>query len=102
LPPARIDFAYPAAFTLGRNALNGPHLVWSQASASKDIRFRELATLQLRYDVNNVFKNPNFLNPSSVVNLTSPGLFGKLTGTQGGWCCIGGQYVATFTAKLSF
>ena len=36
-------FAYPAAFTLGtlgtlgRNTIDGPHLVWSQASASKQI-----------------------------------------------------------------
>ena len=98
-------FSYPAAFTLGtlgRDTINGPHLVWSQASASKDIRVREFATLQLRYDINNIFKNPNFVNPSSTVNLTSPGLFGKLTGTQGGWCCLGGQFVATFVAKLIF
>jgi len=92
-------FAYPATFTagaLGRDTINGPHLVWSQASASKDIRIREIATLQLRYDINNIFKNPNFVNPSSVVNLTSPGLFGKPTSTQGGW------FVATFAAKLTF
>ena len=98
-------FAYPAAFTagtLGRNTVNGPHLVWSQASAAKEIRIRELATLQLRYDINNIFKNPNFVNPTSVVNLTSPGLFGKPTATQGGWCCLGGQFVATFVAKLIF
>ena len=98
-------FSYPAAFTLGtlgRDTINGPHLVWSQASASKDIRVREFATLQLRYDINNIFKNPNFVNPSSTVNLTSPGLFGNLTGTQGGWCCLGGQFVATFVAKLIF
>src|SRR5579885_36592 len=99
------SFANPAAFTsgtLGRNVLNGPHLVWSQASAAKEIHFKELATLELRYDINNVFKNPNFINPNSVVNLSSPGLFGKLTGTQGGWCCLGGQFVATFVAKLIF
>ncbi|HEY3838712.1 MAG TPA: TonB-dependent receptor [Bryobacteraceae bacterium] len=98
-------FNYPAAFTagtVGRDTINGPHLVWSQASASKDIHVREIATLQLRYDINNVFKNPNFVNPSSVVNIGNPGLFGKLTSTQGGWCCIGGQFVATFTAKLTF
>jgi Carboxypeptidase regulatory-like domain len=98
-------FAYPAAFTtgtLGRDTINGPHLTWFQASASKDIRVKEIATLQLRYDINNVFKNPNFSNPSSTVNITSPGLFGKYTGTQGGWCCLGGQFVATFVAKLIF
>jgi len=98
-------FAYPAAFTpgtLGRNTINGPHLVWSQASASKQIHVKEFATLELRYDINNIFKNPNFNNPNSVANLTSPGLFGKPTGTQGGFCCLGGQFIATFVAKLVF
>jgi hypothetical protein len=98
-------FAYPAAFTpgtLGRNTINGPHLVWSQASASKQIHVKEFATLELRYDINNIFKNPNFINPNSVANLTSPGLFGKPTGTQGGFCCLGGQFIATFVAKLVF
>lgn len=99
------SFAYPAAFTLGtlgRNTINGEPLVWSQASASKNVKIWERANLEIRYDINNVFKNPNFTNPSSVVNLTSPGLFGKLTGTTGGWCCLGGQFVATFVAKLTF
>jgi hypothetical protein len=98
-------FAYPAAFTLGslgRNTINGPNLVWSQASASKQIRVKEIATLELRYDINNIFKNPNFVNPSSIVNLSSPGLFGKPTATQGGFCCLGGQFIATFVAKLVF
>jgi hypothetical protein len=98
-------FAYPAPFTagaLGRDTVNGPHLVWSQSSASKEIHIREFATLQLRYDINNIFKNPNFINPSSVVNITSPGLFGKPTGTQGSACCLGSQFVATFGVKLMF
>ena len=98
-------FAYPAPFTagtLGRNTINGPGLVWSQASLSKEVGIKERIRLELRYDVNNIFKNPNFVNPSSVVNLKSPGLFGKPTATQGGWCCLGGQFVGTFGAKLSF
>lgn len=98
-------FAYPAAFTLGtlgRNTIDGFPLTWSQASASKNIHLWERANLAIRYDINNVFKNPNFVNPTSVVNSTSPGLFGKPTSTTGGWCCLGGQFVATFGAKLSF
>jgi len=98
-------FAYPAAFTagtLGRNTIDGPNLIWSQTSASKDIRIKESATLEIRYDINNVFKNPNFTNPTSIVNLGSPGLFGKPTATQGGWCCLGGQFVGTFVAKFTF
>ncbi len=98
-------FAYPAPFTagtLGRNTINGPPLVWSQASIAKDLRIRERTDLELRYDINNIFKNPNFVNPSSIVNIGSPGLFGKPIATQGGWCCLGGQFVGTFVAKLSF
>ncbi|MDQ2839624.1 MAG: carboxypeptidase regulatory-like domain-containing protein [Acidobacteriota bacterium] len=98
-------FAYPAPFTagtLGRNTINGPHLVWSQASLAKEMVFKERVRLEIRYDINNIFKNPNFVNPTSIVNLGSPGLFGKPTATQGGWCCLGGQFVGTFGAKLSF
>ena len=98
-------FAYPAAFTsgtLGRNVINGPRLVWSQSSIAKDIRIKEKVTMQVRYDINNIFKNPNFTNPTSVANLTSPGLFGKPTATQGGWCCLGGQFVSTLVLKLIF
>ncbi len=98
-------FSYPAAFTsgtLGRNVINGPRLVWSQSSISKDIRIKEKVTMQVRYDINNIFKNPNFVNPTSVVNLSSPGIFGKPTSTQGGWCCLGGQFVSTLVLKLIF
>ena len=98
-------FAYPTAFTagtLGRNTINGPSLIWSQASISKQMQFKERINLEIRYDINNIFKNPNFMNPSSIVNLGSPGLFGKPTATTGGWCCLGGQFVGTLVAKLTF
>jgi hypothetical protein len=98
-------FAYPAAFTpgtVGRNTVTGPGLNWSQASISKVMRFTEKLNLDLRFDFNNIFKQPNFVNPSSTVNLTNPGLFGKPTGTQGGWCCLGGQFIGTFAARLWF
>jgi hypothetical protein len=99
------SFVNPAAFTagtVGRDTINGPHLVWSQASASKEIHIREFATLQLRYDVNNVFKNPNFTNPNSVVNLSSPGVFARVTGVTGGFCCLGGMFIGDFVVKLTF
>jgi hypothetical protein len=66
------------------------------------MRFTEKLNLDLRFDFNNIFKQPNFTNPSSTVNLTNPGLFGKPTGTQGGWCCLGGQFIGTFAARLWF
>jgi hypothetical protein len=98
-------FAYPAPFTLGtlgRNTIDGPALAWSQASGSKVFTFREKVHFEIRYDINNVLKNPNFVNPSSVVNLGSPGLFGKPTSTLNGWCCLGGQFVGTLGLKLTF
>ncbi|MCZ2079970.1 MAG: TonB-dependent receptor [Bryobacteraceae bacterium] len=98
-------FAYPAAYTTGaagRNIIEGPGLIWSQTSIAKVLRFAEKVNLDLRFDVNNVFKRPNFSNPSAAANLTAPGLFGKPTGTVGGWCCLGGQFTATFVARLWF
>lgn len=98
-------FANPAAFTagtLGRNTINGPGLNWTQGSLQKNITVREKYNFEIRYDINNIFKQPNFVNPTSVVNLKSAGLFGKPTSTQGGWCCLGGQFVSTLVVKFSF
>ncbi|HZT32926.1 MAG TPA: carboxypeptidase regulatory-like domain-containing protein [Bryobacteraceae bacterium] len=98
-------FANPAAFTLGtlgRNTITGPSMNWTQVSLAKNFAIKEKYNFEVRYDINNVFKQPNFINPSSVVNLASPGLFGKPTGTQGGWCCLGGQFVSTLVLKFQF
>jgi hypothetical protein len=98
-------FAYPGPYTVGavgRNTIEGPGLNWSQTSIAKVMRFGEKVNLDLRFDINNIFKQPNFTNPSSVVNLTNPGLFGKPTATVGGWCCLGGQFTGTFGARLWF
>jgi hypothetical protein len=98
-------FQYPAAFTpgtLGRNTAEGPGVIWTQGSLAKTVKMTERLNLDLRFDINNVFKRPNFVNPSSTVNLVNPGLFGKPTGTIGGFCCLGGQFVGTFVAKLYF
>lgn len=96
-------FSNPAAFTsgtVGRNTVSGPHLVWSQTSIEKDVHIKDKGMLQVRYDMNNIFKNPNFNNPTSVANIGNPGLFGKPTGTTGGWCCIGGQFVGTLGVRF--
>ncbi len=87
---------------LGRNTIDGPGLNWTQASLQKSILVKERFRFEVRYDINNVFKQPNFVNPSSTVNLKSPGLFGKPTSTQGGWCCLGGQFVSTLVGKFTF
>ena len=88
--------------TVGRNTISGPGLIWSQGSLAKNVPFHERYNLEIRFDINNIFKNPNFVNPTSAVNLSSPGLFGKPTATTGGWCCLGGQFTGTFVAKFWF
>ncbi|MCC6863025.1 MAG: TonB-dependent receptor [Bryobacterales bacterium] len=99
-------FAYPAAYTfngaVGRNTVDGPALVWSQGSLAKNIKVRERYNLDVRFDIQNVFKNPNFSKPSSSVNLINPGTFGKPTGTVGGWCCLGGSFAGTLVVRVWF
>ncbi len=98
-------FAYPAAFTagtVGRNTIQGPGLNWTQASISKNIKFREKYNLDLRFDAQNIFKSPNFANPNSAVNLTNPAAFGKPTATVAGIDSLGGRFVGYVVVKLSF
>jgi hypothetical protein len=98
-------FAYPPAYTLGtmgRNVIEGPGLVWTQGSLAKVLNFGERYHLDVRFDVNNIFKRPNFANPNSAANITNPGTFGRPTGTIGGFCCLGGQFVGTIGLRLWF
>ena len=98
-------FGNPAPFTagnLGRNMINGPGLNWTQTSLAKNIVFKERYVFQVRYDINNVFKQPNFVNPSSVVNLKSPGLFGKPTATTRRLVLPGGSVCQHSGAQIQF
>jgi hypothetical protein len=77
-------FAYPAAFTAGnagRNTLTGTPLIWTTLSVQKDLQMSATTRVQLRVDYNNPFKTWNFNPPSTVVNLTTPDTFGKITST---------------------
>ena len=79
-------FANPAAYTpgvMGRNVIDGPAINWSQGNIAKTITVKEKYNLDVRFDINNIFKSPNFSNPASSVNIVNPGLFGKPTGTSG-------------------
>jgi hypothetical protein len=99
------SFAYPDAYTpgaAGRNIIEGPGMTWSQGNLAKTITVKEKYNLDLRFDINNIFKTPVFNNPGASVNITNPGLFGKPTGTAGGWCCLGGQFSGLFIARLWF
>ena len=98
-------FAYPAAYTvgsLGRNTIDGPGMIWSQVSLAKNLKVKERYNLDVRFDIQNPFKRPNFVNPVAVANLTNPGTFGKPTATVGSWSSLGGSFLATLGVKLEF
>jgi hypothetical protein len=85
-------FAYPTSFnigTLGRNTLQGPGLVWGQASLSKEWPIRERLRFNLRFDVNNVYKYHNFFPPNAVYNASDPSSFGTLSSTRGSFSDVG-------------
>ena len=85
-------FAYPAAYTigsLGRNTLEAPGIIWSQASVQKSWRIRERLKFTLRADANNPYKYHNFNPPNSTYNKTDPSSFGTFTGTRGSFSDIG-------------
>ena len=85
-------FAYPAAFTpgtLGRNTFEGPGLRWTQVSLSKEFRISERARFEIRWDVNNLTKEPQFADPNAVFNLTNRASFGTFNGTRGSFSNIG-------------
>jgi hypothetical protein len=85
-------FAYPAPFTpgsLGRNTFESPGLRWTQVSLSKEFRITEGARFEIRWDVNNMTKEPQFGDPNAAFNLTNRASFGTFSGTRGSFSDIG-------------
>jgi hypothetical protein len=85
-------FAYPAAFTagtLGRNTFESPGMRWTQVSLSKEFRITERSKFELRWDVNNLTKEPQFADPNAAFNLTNRASFGTFNGTRGSFSDIG-------------
>ncbi len=85
-------FRYPDSFTvgtLGRNTLEGPGIVWGQASLAKEWPIRERLKFSLRLDVNNPYKYHSFNPPNSTYNATDPSNFGTFNGTRGSFSDIG-------------
>ncbi|HYI97896.1 MAG TPA: carboxypeptidase regulatory-like domain-containing protein [Bryobacteraceae bacterium] len=85
-------FAYPAAFTpgtLGRNTFEAPGMRWTQVSLSKEFRITERARFEIRWDVNNLTKEPQFADPNTQFNLTNRANFGTFNGTRGSFSDIG-------------
>jgi hypothetical protein len=85
-------FAYPAPFTpgtLGRNTFEAPGLRWTQVSLSKEFAITERAKFELRWDMNNLTKEPQFADPNTAFNLTNRANFGTFGGTRGSFSDIG-------------
>lgn len=76
-------FAYPDPFTpgtLGRNTFESPGLRWTQVSLSKWFPITERVRFQLRWDINNPTKEPQFADPNGAFNITNPANFGTFSG----------------------
>jgi hypothetical protein len=85
-------FQYPDSYTpgtLGRNTLEAPGIVWSQASLSKEFQVWERVRFHLRFDVNNITKYHSFAPPNAAFNLRDRSAFGTLSGTRGSFSDIG-------------
>jgi hypothetical protein len=98
------DFAYPQPFTVGtsgRNIIDGLPLVWSQASAKKNIRITERFNAQLRLDMTNALKTWNFNPPSTTVDLVNPQTFGKVSSSPL-TSSFGGQPVMNLKVELTW
>ncbi|MCC6863107.1 MAG: TonB-dependent receptor [Bryobacterales bacterium] len=100
------SFAYPSAYsvgTVGRNTLHGCNgMNWSRASISKTVTLKDKYNMEIRFDVQDVFKNTYFTNPSATVNFTTPGTFGKPTGAYSSWCCLSGPFVGIIGVRAWF
>ena len=79
---------------LGRNVLRGFRQKRFDLSFSKDTPLTEGTSLQLRWDVFNVFNNVNFANPGN--DLADPDNLGRILNT------IGGPRVMQFGARFMF
>jgi hypothetical protein len=80
---------------LGRNVLRGFSQKRFDVGLSKNTRLTERTSLELRWDVFNVFNNVNFATSHNVIGETGTD-FGKITDT------IGGPRVMQFGMKVKF
>jgi len=75
-PPAGVNRVGNAS----RNVILGPSTTRFDATLSKKIRFSESKSLQLRWEVFNIFNHTNFTTFSSA-NVTSP-VYGQINNTR--------------------
>jgi hypothetical protein len=75
-PPAGLNLVGNA----GRNTINGPPTTRFDATLSKNIRFSESKSVQIRWEVFNIFNHTNFATFSSA-NITST-VYGRIGTTR--------------------
>jgi hypothetical protein len=79
---------------LGRNTFRGPAQKRLDLSLAKNTKINERMTVELGFDLFNVFNTVNFANPNS--DLQDSVDFGLITNT------VGGPRVGQFRAKFKF
>jgi hypothetical protein len=98
-------YQYPAAYqagTLGRNTISAPGIVWAQGSLSKQFPITERAKFILRWDVNNIFKNPGFSPPNSSWDVRNPATFGRISSTRANFDTIGSRFHNVLVLRLEW
>jgi len=94
----RCDFKVGNA---GRNIITGLPLRWTQVSAQKNFAIKEHYKVQLRWDMQNVFKRYNFNTPNATVDFRNPQNFGKVS-SDPRTSSIGGQPLMNLKLQLSW
>jgi hypothetical protein len=85
----------------GRNIVTGLPLRWTQISAQKNFVIRERYRVQLRWDMQNVFKTYNFSPPNRTVDFRNVPNFGKVS-TDPTTASLGGQPLMNLTLMVQF
>jgi hypothetical protein len=85
----------------GRNIISGLPLRWTQVSAQKNFEIKERYKVQLRWDMQNVFKRYNFNTPSSTVDFRNVSQFGKVS-SDPTTASLGGQPLMNLTLMVQF
>jgi hypothetical protein len=85
----------------GRNIITGLPLRWTQVSAQKNFEIKERYKVQLRWDMQNVFKRYNFNTPTSTVDFRNVSQFGKVS-SDPTTASLGGQPLMNLTLMVQF
>jgi len=81
--------------------ISGLPLRWTQVSAQKNFQIKERYKVQLRWDMQNVFKRYNFNAPTRSVDFRNPSQFGKVS-SDPTTASLGGQPLMNLTLMVQF